>query len=151
MLSHVFGPGLLNNDFSLKGHIIDTLSAVPFSKMSPLPISSTNSDWSAVVAPGVINNSDSIVATDGIERQLSKGILQTKGYNTYENPFDTFERGTQINYSNGSLLSGIDFVAPNVNTLAVWNAKENISYNVDRVGPEGVTLINRNPRGKRIW
>ena len=148
ILSHVFGPGLFNNNFSVKGQIIDNLSALPFGSLrSQFSISATNTDWSAIAAPASINDQHTIVGTDGIERRLSKGILQTQGYNTYENPFDTFERSPVINYSNGSLLSGIELVSPNVPGLAVWNSKENVLYNVDRVGGDGLTLITRAPGG----
>ena len=142
LLSHVFGPGLFNNNYSIKGDIISNMSAIALDQRSG-SISSVNFDWSAVVATESIANDYHLFTSDGNGKDLSQGILQAGGYNTFQHPLDIFELPSQVVYSNGALLSGIELVAPNVNSLAVWNAPENTSYNVDNTKPNGLTLIQR--------
>ena len=142
ILAHVFGPGLFNNNYSLKGGIISNLSAVAINQRAGR-ISSTHYDWSSVVATQAIVWDKHLYTSDGYGKDLSEGILQAGGYNTYYHPLDIFEIPNEIVYSNGSLLSGIEMVAPAVNSLAVWNAPENINYNVDNIKANGLTLVQR--------
>jgi len=144
IISHAFGPILFNNDLSIKGRLTNHLSALAFDTMATSPISSVNGDWSAVATtqPNQINNI--IFNTQGERKDLSQGILQGGGYNTFVNPLDTFEDPSRIVYSNDSLLSGVQIVAPPINAMAIWNSPDNLSYNVDQRGANGLTLIQRN-------
>ena len=143
LLAHAFGPGLFNHDISIKGPIIDQLSAVPINGESSFSISDTNKDWSSVVATNAVLSDKHLFTSDGRGQDLSRGILQPGGFNTYQNPFDIFENPTQIIQSNNTLLSGIEMVSPNVNSIAVWNHPGN-DYNVDNIADNGLTLIKRN-------
>ena len=142
LLAHVFGPGLFNHDISIKGPIIDQLSAVPLNGESSFSISSTNQDWSSVVATQSVLSDRHLYTSDGTGQDLSRGILQAGGFNTYENPIDVFEHPSEIIFSNGSLLSGVEMVSPNVNSIAVWNSADNV-FNVDNIKADGLTLLKR--------
>jgi len=142
ILAHVFGPGLFNNNFSIKGGIISNMSAIALNQRSA-SISSLNYDWSSVVATQAIGEDFHLHTSDGNGKDLSEGILQAGAYGTYFHPLDVFEAPNQIVFSNGTLLSGIEMVCPAVNSIAVWNAPENESYNVDNIKPNGLTLIQR--------
>jgi len=146
ILSHVFGPGLFNNMFSIKGSITSNLSSIAINQRTGT-ITEFHKDWSAVAATQAIVGDFHLFTSDGRGKDLSEGILQAGGYNTYNHPIDTFELPNDIVYSNGSLLSGIELVSQAVNALAVWNAPENTHYNVDNTKANGLTLIQRTNTG----
>ena len=145
IVSHVFGPGVFNHNFSHKGKIIDNLSTNAFITSIPQAVSAIHKDWSAIattVAGGGLN--ETVVATDGTTRELTEGILQSNAYGTYRNALDIFERPGETYFSNDTLLSGIEILAPaGQNSLAVWNHDDNPSFNVDKISPSGITLIQR--------
>ena len=143
IISHVFGPTLFNSDFSHKGRIIDSLGSTAFSNNVGRAVSATHKDWSAV-ATTTQGGSVSLVATDGVNRPLSTGILQPGAFNTFRNPLDIFEVPDRTYFSNTSLLSGIELVARAAhNSIAVWNVEGNNAFNVDKISPSGLTLIQR--------
>ena len=145
IVSHVFGPGVFNHNFSHKGKIIDNLSTNAFITSIPQAVSAIHKDWSAIattVAAGGLN--ETVIATDGTTRELTEGILQSNAYGTYRNALDIFERPGETYFSNDTLLSGIEILAPaGQNSLAVWNHDDNPSFNVDKISPSGITLIQR--------
>ena len=144
ILSHVFGPGFMNNNFSIAGPIQTNLSANAGTGF-PYPISSTYPSWSAVVATEAISENNVFVGTDGGQRDLQGGILKDGAYGTYRHPLDVFEAPSKPFFSNETLLSSVSFVAPRINSLAVLNSIENPSYNVDLNSLSGITLIQRTP------
>jgi len=141
ILSHVFGPGFLNNDFTIAGNIVFETSSAPF-KNSTNTISNSYPSWSSVVATRAISDRNIFIPTDGSRRDLESGILQGQAFGTYEHPLDTFERPNVLEFSNDTLLSGVSFTAPNVNSIAVWNYPGS-QYNVDLYASSGITLIQR--------
>ena len=148
ILAHVFGPGFFNNDFTVAGNIIFDLSAKAFSHL-PLSISATNTSWSSVVTTDRVLDYNMFITADGVRRDLDRGILQSQAYGSYEHPLDTFERPNVLEFSNDTLLSGVSFTAPNINSIAVWNNPTS-QYSVDQGAPSGITFIQRhssdNPR-----
>lgn len=144
MLSHVFGPIMFNHDFTLNGPIINNLSKISFPGIEISGVSATNWDWSAVAAGGGIETDNALANTSGVRVDLTKGILQSNAYNTYIHPLDTFEHPSRIYYSNNSLVSGIEMVAPaGAVAFAALNKKGNASYNIDKISASGITLVQR--------
>ena len=143
IISHAFGPTLFNNDFSIKGRLTNHLSSLAFDNMAASPISSINGDWSAVTTTQSNLNNNIIFNTLGERQDLSRGILQAGGYNTFVNPFDIFEDPSITVNSNDSLLSGVQLVSSPTNGIAIWNSPANVAYNVDMTAPNGLTLIQR--------
>jgi len=143
ILSHAFGPTLFNHNFGIKGNIISNLNLKAFSNAFSQAVSSNNQDWSAIATTkGNLANTQ-LISAAGQRRELSEGILQNGAYNTYINPLDTFERPSELYYANDSLVSGVELVAPPVNSIAVWNHLNNPTFNVDKISPSGITIIQR--------
>jgi len=144
VIAHAFGPLLFNHNFSIKGLVIDSLSAVAFPKLGGASISSVAYDWSALAGSDRIAGvNKAIVNTAGTRYDLLPGILQANAWNTYQNPLDIFERRFTGMYSNGSLMSGVDIVSPQTDSFAVKNDPLNSTYNVDKIGSSGLTLVTR--------
>ena len=143
ILAHVFGPLLFNHNFSIKGNIQDNLGSKSYPGSYGGAISSLNPDWSGVIATRAINENNIYINTLGEDVQLTEGILAAGAYGTYENSLDVFEHPSNLYQSNKTTLSGIDFVAPQVNSFAVWNNPSNPSYNIDLTSPSGITFVQR--------
>jgi hypothetical protein len=150
LLAHVFGPILFNHAFNIPGMIIENTGTTAFPVIGGTSVSASYPSWSAVATTPAVTLDPLFVAANGQIRVLEEGILQANAYNTYRHPLDLFETPNTSYFSNGSLLSGVDTVAPNVNSAAIYNSKTNTSYNADKLGPSGITLIQRhttnNPR-----
>ena len=144
ILAHVFGPLLFNHNFSIKGNIQDNLGSKSYPGSYGGAISSLNPDWSGVIATPAISQNNVYINTLGEDVQLTNGILAAGAYGTYENALDVFEHRGSTYQSNKTTLSGIDFVAPQVNSFAVWNNPSNPSYNIDLTSPSGITFVQRN-------
>jgi phage tail-like protein len=144
ILSHVFGPGLFNHNLGIKGSIQNLMGTErPFSNTFANVLSGSHPDWSGVVATPAAKNNNVYVNASGGTVTLTDGILQSNAFGTFNNPVDTFEHPSQLFFSNKTLLSGIELVAPNVNTMAVWNNKYNTAYNIDLISASGITLLQR--------
>ena len=143
ILAHVFGPLFFNNNFSIKGNIQDNLGSASYPGYHKGSISSTNPDWSGVVATPAVVGNDTYVNTSGGNITLTPGILAANAFGTYTNYLDAYEHPNSNYFSNRTLLSGIEFVAPSVNSVAVWNNKSNPAYNLDLISPNGITLVQR--------
>ena len=156
ILSHVFGPGIFNHNLGIKGSIQNRMGTErPFANTFANVMSGSHPDWSGVVCPPAAQANNVYVNTSGGTVTLTEGILQNGGYGTFTHPLDIFEHPTENYFSNKTLLSGIELVAPNVNTLAVWNNKYNTPYNIDLISSSGLTLLQRQPgdspfRGMRV-
>ena len=143
ILAHVFGPLLFNHNFSIKGNIQDNLGSKSYPRTFGGSISALNPDWSGVAATRAVGINNVYINVLGEDVELTNGILAAGAYGTYENPLDVFEHPSEIYHTNNTLLSGIDFVAPQVNSFAVWNNPSNPSYNIDLTSPSGITLVQR--------
>lgn len=150
LISHIFGPILFNHSFNIPGSIIANLGKAAFPSIDGTSVSAGYTSWSALATTPAVTEDPIFITAGGNRRILETGILQANAYNTYRHPLDLFEAPNTEYFSNGVLLSGIDTVAPNVNSLAVYNSKTSTSYNADKLGPSGITLIQRhtttNPR-----
>lgn len=144
ILSHVFGPILFNHAFNIKGHVQRNLSEKAFAETASRAVSASNPDWSGVVSTEANFENNVYVNTRGKQVELSPGVLQPNARNTYMNTLDIFERPSQMLYSNGTLLSGVEFVSPTVNSIAVWNNKDSSALNLDLISASGVTFLQRN-------
>jgi len=143
ILAHVFGPLLFNHNFSIKGKIQGDLGSKSFPGIYGGAISSLNPDWSGVAATPAVTENNIYLNTLGGTVNLTNGILEAGAYGTYENTLDVFEHPTELYQSNRTILSGIDFVAPRVNSFAVWNNPSNPSYNIDSISSSGITMVQR--------
>ena len=147
ILAHVFGPLLFNHNFSIKGKIQNNLKSMSYPGWYRGTISATHPDWSGVVSPPAAQTNNTYINTIGKPATLTEGILAARAYGTYENVLDVFEHPNEIYQSNRTLLSGIDFVAPNINSFAVWNNGSNSSYNIDLISPSGITFVQQHGTG----
>ena len=143
ILAHVFGPLLFNHNFSIKGGIQNNLGVKSYPNSFAGAISSISPDWSGVVATPAVNQNNVYINTRGNNATLTDGILGAGAFGSYVNALDTFENPTQTYYSNKTMLSGIEFVAPQVNSFAVWNNPSNPSYNIDLISASGITFVQR--------
>jgi len=143
ILAHVFGPLLFNHNFSIKGKIQDNLGGKSFPGSFGGTISSLNPDWSSVAATPAVGENNIYINAAGKNATLTNGILAAGAFGSYVATLDTFEHPTEIYQSNKTMLSGIDFVAPRVNSFAVWNNLSNPSYNIDLISPSGITFVQR--------
>ena len=143
IIAHVFGPLLFNHNFSIKGNLQNSLGSQAFPRTLGGVISSTHSDWSAVVATKAVTQNNIYLNASGGRVDLSEGILTPGAFGTYSNYLDVFENPGENLLSNRTMLSGIEFVAGNVNSIAVWNNRNNPSYNIDLTAPSGVTFLQR--------
>ena len=144
ILAHVFGPLLFNNNFSIKGNIQKSLDSKAFPTSFGGNISSTHPDWSGVITTAAVSENAIYLNTSGVRVDLTHGILSPGAFGTYTNYLDVFENPNQAFLSNKTVLSGIEFVSTNVNSIAVWNNPANPSYNIDLISPSGITLLQRN-------
>ena len=143
VISHVFGPILFNHAFNIPGSIVDSVSSTAFPYTGGTTVSASYPSWSAVATTPAILTDPLLVTAAGNVTILNEGILQANAHNTYMHSLDLFEDPGNQYFSNGTLFSGVDTVAPNVNSLAVYNSRTNPSFNVDKLGPSGITLIQR--------
>ena len=143
LIAHVFGPTLFNHAFNIPGTMLDSLSSIAYPEIGATTVSASHPSWSAVATTPAVLNDPVFVGTNGNDISLEEGILQANAINSYRHPLDIFERPDTEYFSNGMLLSGVETVAPNVNSMAVWNYRTNNAYNVDKLGPSGLTLIQR--------
>ena len=143
ILAHVFGPLFFNNNFSIKGNIQDNLGSNSYPSHPGGSISANHPDWSGVVATPAVTTNNIYFNTLGGNITLTEGILAPNAFGTYTNYLDVYENPTRNYFSNRTLLSGIEFVAPRVNSIAVWNNESNPDYNLDLISPSGITLVQR--------
>lgn len=150
IIAHIFGPILFNHSFNIPGKITSNTDTVAFPTLGGTTVAAAYPSWSAVATTPAVTQDPVFVTANGRVGILDEGILQANAYNTYIHSMDLFEDPNNQYFSNGTLLSGVDTVAPNVNSFAVYNSKTNPSYNVNKLGPSGITLIQRhtttNPR-----
>ena len=144
ILAHVFGPLFFNHNFSIRGNIQKSLGSKAYPSTFGGVISSTNPDWSGVVATPAVSQNRVYLNTLGDRVDLTDGILAPNAFGTYSNYLDIFESPSELFLSNKTLLSGIEFVSTNVNSIAVWNNPANPSYNIDLISPSGITFLQRN-------
>jgi len=143
ILAHVFGPLLFNHNFSIKGTIQNNLGSKAYPGTYGGPISSIHPDWSGVITTPFVRTHNAYTNTVGKRKSLTKGILAPGAFGSYVNALDTFEDPTKIYQANRTVLSGIEFVAPTVNSIAVWNNEYNPNYNIDSISSNGITFVQR--------
>ena len=143
IIAHVFGPLLFNHNFSIKGNLQNSLGSQAFARSFGGAISSIHSDWSGVITTPAVSQNNVYLNTSGGRVELTEGILAAGAFGTYSNYLDVFEHPAQVIQANKTVLSGIEFAAGNVNSIAVWNNNNNTPYNIDLISPSGITFVQR--------
>ena len=145
IIAHVFGPGLFNHNFSIRGDIQKNLHTKAFPGIFGGSISSLHPDWSGVVTTPSVEQNNMYLNTQGNLVELTDGILDAGAHGSYVNYLDIFETPADTFQSNKTLLSGIEFVSSKVNSIVVWNNPSNPLYNIDKISASGITFLQRTP------